>query len=642
MRVDLKKYLFVGTRAAKERFFEKAQAFGVIDFIDANSERHKEAPPEIQNISYAIKILRSLPTTEQEELYDYHRADDVVKRILDYKHELDALLEKERVLKLEISRVEIFGDFSPDDIAFIEKEGKKTIQFFCARKKKADESNEEATPPEVIFVGADHGLDYFIAINDKPKQYDKMIEMKIDEPVAELSRRLTLVKDEISVVEGRLKVYAKFNSYLHHALIDKLNGYNLLLAKDSVNYEIDGSLFAIQGWVPVNKNEQLEDIVKEFDVFYDEVAVEESDRIPTCLQNEGAHRIGEDLVHVYDTPSETDKDPSLWVLVSFAFFFAFIVGDGGYGLIFLAVSLYLRFKFRNVKNAGKRAINLFTILAVSCIVWGFLTTSFFGVNFHPESPVRTVSAVNWLANKKADYHRLRQDETFKFWAKKFPEIEKKETGQAILSSAFTERDNKKTFEMYNSFSDGIMIELALLIGVIHVILSFARYLGRNWAGAGWIICIIGGYLYFPYYLGTASMLHYVFGFTEEVIGPNGLAFLGGGIGLALVLSLIQNKLSGFLEVLTLLQVFSDILSYLRLYALGLAGGIVSSTVNDMAGSMIFPVGILVVIFGHTINILLSVMGGVIHGLRLNFIEWYHYSFQGGGKMFNPLRKFEVN
>jgi V/A-type H+-transporting ATPase subunit I len=80
---------------------------------------------------------------------------------------------------------------------------------------------------------------------------------------------------------------------------------------------------------------------------------------------------------------------------------------------------------------------------------------------------------------------------------------------------------------------------------------------------------------------------------------------------------------------------------LRLYALGLAGSIMAATFNNVGAAVGFAAGVLVVLLGHGVNILLGTMSGVIHGLRLNFIEWYHYSFDGGGKLFNPLMKHKV-
>ena len=72
------------------------------------------------------------------------------------------------------------------------------------------------------------------------------------------------------------------------------------------------------------------------------------------------------------------------------------------------------------------------------------------------------------------------------------------------------------------------------------------------------------------------------------------------------------------------------------FALALAGAIVSATINSMAGELPLFIAVILIVFAHVLNIILSIMGGVIHGLRLNFLEWYHYSFEGGGRKFTPL------
>jgi V/A-type H+-transporting ATPase subunit I len=92
-----------------------------------------------------------------------------------------------------------------------------------------------------------------------------------------------------------------------------------------------------------------------------------------------------------------------------------------------------------------------------------------------------------------------------------------------------------------------------------------------------------------------------------------------------------------MELTNIIQVFADIMSYLRLYALGLASAMMAVTFNQIAVSAGVIMAIPVLVIGHTANIALSIMSGVIHGLRLNFLEWYRWSFAGGGKMLSPLK-----
>ena len=160
---------------------------------------------------------------------------------------------------------------------------------------------------------------------------------------------------------------------------------------------------------------------------------------------------------------------------------------------------------------------------------------------------------------------------------------------------------------------------------------------RNFAGIGWVLAIIGGYLYFPSFLDSTSIFNFLHVFTKEKGFELGLYLIITGSILALVFGIIQNKWKGFLELTKPLEIFADILSYLRLYALGLAGMIMASTFNDMAREAGLILSFFILLVGHGINITVGIMGGTIHGLRLNFIEWYRHCFEGGGKLFNPLR-----
>lgn len=638
MRIDVKKFLFIGTEKDQPEFFKKAQDAGIIHFIEQGAPRGKELPQDVHQIVAAIKVLRGLHPAPQEELADYVLADGLVHKILQLKNKLEQLAEEQRITALEITRVAPFGNFSLEDIHFIEQEGKRKIQFFFAKQGVA---HSVPLPPEVIYIDSGHGLDYFCAINTQPMQYPKLVEMRIEKPLGELKKRAKEIEKEIHETEQRLKGYSKYNTYLHHALVYKLNTYNLNAVQTRAKLTLDDQLFVISGWVPKNKLPQLKPLTADCNVHAEEIAIEPTDSIPTYLENTGVNRLGEDLVHIYDTPSHTDNDPSLWVLGSFALFFAFIVGDGGYGLIFLAAALYIRYKTTGLSGGKKRALNLITLLCVAVIIWGLITGTFFGISLSPDNPLRKVSLIEWLVVKKVAYHMSLHDSVYQYWVDKFPQLANVQNPEEFMRGASTVTDGSVNYVLLNKFSDNIMMELALLIGIIHVISSMARYLNRNWVNAGWILFIIGCYLYFPSYLGTPTLVQYVFNVPLASAAISGIYLIIGGMSLATIISLFKHRLSGILEPMTAIQVFADIMSYLRLYALGLAGSIVAATINESLSSVNFVIGALLIIVGHAVNMALAIMGGVIHGLRLNFLEWYHYSFEGGGKMFKPLYKMKV-
>lgn len=637
MRIDVTKMLFIGVQQEKDAFFKKAQQVGLIHFIDLHKGKGLEFPVEIQNITNAIKILRGLPVVRKESPQDLSLADSIAEKIVKLKEAIDNHNEEIRLINLEISRISVFGDFSIEDIAWLKKEGKRYIQFFFSKEAVVPDTE---LPEEVFYVGTERGLDYFVAINEQPKTYEKMTEMHFEHSLGELKEQRFNARKALHVTEQEIKTYAKYNTFLHHALIAKLNVYNLETAQTFAHEELSNTLFAVEGWVPTNKVAEVQKFVEKFDVYAEEVAIEPEETIPTYLENTGTARIGEDLVHIYDTPSFRDKDPSLWVLYFFALFFAMIVNDAGYGMVYLVIGLYLHYRFPHAKGLAKRLLSLVKILSIFCIVWGILVNSYFGINLPINSPLRKVSILQWMMEKDVGYHMAHKDSTYQEWLKHFPQIAQANTPrEAIQASTVTAHGTN--FEFVHMMERQILMEMALLMGVIHLVLSLLRYEKKHWSGVGWALFLIGAYLYLPSYLKVTSIIHFAFGIPVETGALVGYWLLICGISLAFLLSVLQHKWDGIAEMAHIVQIFADVMSYLRLYALGLAGAVVAITINDLSGSLPFFMGVILVILAHGINMVLGVGNGIIHGLRLNFLEWYRYSFEGGGKMFRPLHLHDI-
>ncbi len=638
MRKDVKKFLFIGHTKEKEPFFKEAQELGLIHFIDIAKTQTSELPADLEHLSNALRILRRLPVLEQEEIDSFDRADSLVDAINTKNHTLDKLHEELRILRLEIARVEPFGPFSKEDIDYIQKEGNRSVQFFWAKQGSFE---QEPLPKDVFFIKSDHGIDYFVGVSPEPIHGTKLVEMTIEKPLQELRKQYEKSEHEKIYLEENLKTYQKYSTYLHHAIVDKLNRYHLNSTQNYVQLTMDGEIFAIEGWVPVDKIELVKGLTGRFGVHQEEIAIEPTDVIPTYLENEGTARVGEDLVRIYDVPSHTDKDPSIWVLIFFSLFFAFIIGDGGYGLIFAGIALYIRYRYQKMTLVGHRVWKLLVILAGACILWGVITNSFFGYSPAPNSPVMKVSFLNYLVKRKIEYHWSKHDSTYKEWVKKFPATADMHDPEKIALAASETHNGKISYDLQAKFADNILMELALVIGMVHIILSMLRYGRRNLVNLGWVLFIIGAYLYLPEYLGATTMTQYILGIDTHEVATQGLYLIAGGVGLAIFFSVLKHKANGLMEFMGAIQVFSDVLSYLRLYALGMAGLIMSETVNEGALAFGGVIGLLIIIFGHFFNIVLSIMSGVIHGLRLNFLEWYHYSFEGGGKLFRPLKKIKI-
>jgi len=635
MIIRMHKYLVWGSKSDMDRFFLLAQRAGFLAFIGLSHKKALELPENAKTILSAIRIAKHhfIHPKEAPHLEPILIAETILK----LHGAQEKLLEEQRMLTAEISRIAVFGDFSKEDLGEIERVGKRVVQFYCM---KSDLAREISLPPEVIFAGTEYDLDYFVAVNKERTQYPKMIEIHIDRPVGELKNRLLEVREELARCEADLRTFCNALPDLRNGFNECLNDYTLNLAKHDATTPLGPAVFAIEAWVPENKVQALYGLLSTLNVQCEEVSVESSDRVPTCVENKGLPKIGEDLIYIYDTPAPTDKDPSAWILWFFALFFAMIISDAGYGLIFLAIALVLKYKVpRDAPGAIRRFVKLFTILSISCVVWGLATASFFGIEIGPNNPVRKMSFIHTLAAKKAEYHFEKKDDVYHSYFKDFPAVAEAKDGHDFLMKTEYVKEGREKFKALEDFYNNILLELSLVVGILHLITSFCRWLFRNPAGLGWILFMVGGYFYFPVYLNATSMANFLGLIDKPLAKTLGLQLLAVGPAIVVIVSFFQGKKwMSLMELTNGIQVFSDILSYLRLYALALAGMVMADTVNTTLGIELGVVGtIFVILFGHVINISLSSMSATIHGLRLNFLEWYRYCFEGGGRLFNPLR-----
>jgi V/A-type H+-transporting ATPase subunit I len=632
MIIPVKKVLLFGARKELNHFFERAQEQGIFEFISPSEKKVIHASEKAEWLLSAIKLLKKLPPKTQE-----HAADpqEIAGKVVRLKGEIEKLSEAIRLVETEILRVAPFGEFSMEDIAYIEREGRQKVQFFCM---KTSRSHETHFNDGVVYVGTEYDLDYFIAVSSKRHHYPHMIEMHVERSVNERREQLANLTYHLKTVEREFKDAAVYLDGLKENLCLELDSSHLKQAKEDVTHPLSDHLFSVEAYVPSNKIEYLNPLLMGTAIYAEEIAIEEGEKIPTYMENKGLGKAGEDLVKFYDVPSPKDKDTSWWIVGAFALFFAMIIADAGYGLVYFLLALFLKYKFPSLKGQGARMLKLFMILSVSCIVWGVITSAYFGLRLSPDNPLSTTSFVHYLAEKKAAYHYRMNDDVFHDWAKDFPKLQAGGSGQELLMAAQNTKGHTVKYEMFNEFSNNILLELALLAGIIHITCSLFRYLPRNWAALGWIAFLIGGYLYFPKNLHATTMVNYWFGLDKQMAAAAGFQLLMGGLGFAVIVAPIQKKWSGLGEILTAMQVFADVLSYLRLYALALASAIMAETFNEIGMGIGLVAGGLAILVGHAVNIQLATMSGVIHGLRLNFLEWYHYSFEGGGRLFRPLRK----
>lgn len=639
MIVDVEKYLFVGIKEDIDLFFQRAQKEGVIEFVPVSSKRAYNLPKLAQDLLTALKILKKEEGKVKIPYGKEYEVEELVNRVIFLKNTLEKSHEEKRVLGLEIAKIGYFGEFSIPDIEEFERESKRSVQFFFRNQNK----RASALPSEnLIYIASDLHVDYYIGIHSEPKFFANFVEIHFEKSLSELQERLKLVEEEVEVFYKELKELTGYIDFLTEKFIHELNEHNLRFAKEEVERYFEGDLFSVEAWIPTADVPKVIAMIAKLGIHKEKIAIEKQDRIPTCMKNKGVRKIGEDLVKIYDIPSIQDKDPSGFVIAAFAIFFSMIVADAGYGCVYLLISLFAYFKLSKKSSSIKRMIKLFVIISSCCIAWGIIIGSYFGIEIDPHNPLRKVSLTQELVIRKAAYHMQQKDAVYQEWAHKIPDIASIKTPLEFVLSVKKVQGGVVTYEILEDFNNNILMELAILVGVIHIMISLIRYLTRNLSSIGWLCFIVGGYLFFPSMMNDATSIFNFLGLVPKKLGSDiGMQLVYIGIGIAWVFALIQHKKKGLEEPLKCIQIFADVLSYLRLYALSLAGIIMAETFNhmgrDVAHNFGYVFGFFIIIAGHMLNMTIGIMGGFIHGLRLNFLEWYHYSFEGGGKLFNPLK-----
>jgi V/A-type H+/Na+-transporting ATPase subunit I len=360
----------------------------------------------------------------------------------------------------------------------------------------------------------------------------------------------------------------------------------------------EATLFLVQGWAPEDALPSVQTLAEEQGLALVLEPVEPGDAPPTLLDNPGPIAAGQDLVAFYQMPAYDSWDPSRVLFFSFAAFFAMILSDAGYAaLLGLVLVAYWR-KIGSSALGGRLRI-LAAALVGTSLAWGVVVGSYFGFTPAPESIPGRLHLLD-----------------------------------------------------INNFET--MMRLSVGIGVVHLILANLEMAGARRGRAagrvalGWIAVMSGG---FALWIGSEAGAPHWLILSAQILMGLGFAtvlLLGSDRRVDGVKTLALRGFDGLSNLVRVTQVFGDVLSYLRLFALGLASASMAITFNGLARDVAAELpglglllAILILLAGHALNLLLALMSGVVHGLRLNFIEFYNWALAGEGYPFKPFKRTEL-
>ena len=592
MVTEMTKYDFILMSGDADAFLKKLQEVGLVDItrsvkpIDEKSEKLSIRAEIYRKALSALKEVE--PAEFAEKTYG-----DLAVNVMETINSREAAQDQLAQLYKDLEESQPWGSFDVNGIERLAQQGLK-LHFYKARAIDPAWKEQYA----LSEISSDGSNTYFVVVSDTDEY---------DFPLKELpapTKDCATIEGEIKALEYEIEQKDKHLAELkcHEEDIKKeldklLSKLDLHLANVSGEKAAEDYITVFEGFAPAEKEPALREMLDEENVFYLADKAKVDDNPPIKLKNNKFVSMFELLTDMYGRPKYDEFDPTVWISIFFMLFFAFCMGDMGYGLVLILASLGLR------KVLGKIA-PLGITLGIATTVVGFLFHTFFSVDMLSWSWLPEGVKAIMLPSQIAGY-------------------------------------------------DGTMV-LALLVGILHICLAmivktyqstkvkgFANSLG-TW---GWTLLIVGGVI-----VGGLALM----GVMDSVVTKWVIIGLGvlSALGIFFLNDLHRNPLlnfgSGLWETYnTATGLLGDVLSYLRLYALGLAGAKLGEAFNAIglqalgdggAGWIAF---ILIVVVGHTLNVAMCVLGAFVHPLRLNFLEFFKNSgYEGSGRNYHPLGRIK--
>ncbi len=488
---------------------------------------------------------------------------------------------------------ELIPEVEGIEVEMISHDSNQTCVFILTSKKDAD-----AVSDALRRIGFEYPSYISPVI---PKQREK-----------EINKHLSNRDGRILESENVIKSYAKYAEKL-----DFLEDYYVMKTERYAAYDditTSRNTFVLSGYIPEPDVQGLKEYLET--TFDAEVEFEEAtnDDAPVKLKNNKFAEPAESVLATYSYPDHHEADPTSIMAIFYYIFFGMMFSDAGYGLVMAIACAVCLLKFKGMEPGLRRSMKMFFWCGVSTTIWGLLFGSFFG------------DAVTVISNT--------------FFHTAPPNI------PGLVTPIW-----------FNPVDDPMqMLMFSFLLGIIHLFTGLAilgynyikyqkNYLAVIYDVISWYLLVGGGILA----LLTMDMMENIAGFTlPPIFGTIGGIMAAVGAVIILIFSGRESKnpiirlAKGAYGLYGTTGYLSDILSYSRLLALGLATGVIATVFNKigsmMGDSVIGVIGfILIFVIGHGVNIGINALGAYVHTNRLQFVEFFGKFYTGGGKEFKPFK-----
>ena len=585
------KYNFILLSGDVEDFLKKLQTVGVMDITRSTKpvdEKSEYLSSKAGVYRKALSLLKDVQPAEfAEKVYG-----DLASNVIETINEKEVAENQVNQLTKEWEERLPWGKFDVENFKKLEEQGLK-LHFYKAKTSAMNPSWKENYA--LSEISTDGNTTYFVIVSDDENYDFPLREMPApDSDASTIEKKIDALRYEIEKKDRHLAELKCHEKDIQKELDRTVSKLDLHLAHLSGTKAAEDYITVFEGFAPAEKEAELKEMLDREGVLYlvDKAQVE--DNPPIKLKNNKFVSMFEILTDMYGRPKYNEFDPTVWISIFFMLFFAFCMGDAGYGLVLIGLGFALKKKMPEIAPLG-------ITLGVATTVIGLLFHTFFSTDM-----------LTWSV---------------------IPDVVKKCMVPTEIAGF-----------------DGTMV-LAILVGIVHICLAmvvktyqstkvkgFLNSLG-TW---GWTLLIVGGVI-----VGGLALIGVIdSAITKWIIIGIGIL---SALGIFFLNDLHRNPLlnvgAGLWETYnTATGLLGDVLSYLRLYALGLAGAKLGEAFNAIgiqalgdggAGWIAF---ILIVVVGHVLNVAMCILGAFVHPLRLNFLEFFKNSgYEGTGRKYNPLK-----